>query len=101
MLEGFDQRSKCMADSGYSYAMPWESNDDPAWNTFEATPEEISVAVTDVKCQQKLNLSGLRVAVAAAWQREYMQAHKEDLAAMKASIEQQRSAADSMLDRRG
>lgn len=97
VLKGFDQWSKCMADSGYPYSTPWEANDDPAWGTFEATAEEIAVAVTDVQCQQKSNLSGLRVAVAAAWQREYMQAHKEDFAMMKKSIAQQRVNAASIL----
>lgn len=98
VLEGFAQWSECMAASGYSYATPWEANDDPRWSiTSEATEEEIAVAVTDVECQQKINLAGLRVAVAAAWQQEYIQARKEDFATVRTIIADQRAAALSVL----
>ncbi len=97
VLKGFARWSGCMAESGYSYATPWDSNDDPSWSTAEATAKEIAVAVADVRCQQESNLLGLRVAVAAAWQREYMQAHEKEFVAMKATIADQRAAARSIL----
>lgn len=97
VLKGFAQWSKCMARSGYTYAEPRDANNDPSWSTPEASAREISVAVADVTCQQKSNLLGLRVAVAAAWQREYIQSRKADFVAMKATIAEQRAAARSIL----
>lgn len=101
VLKGFAQWSQCMAESGYTYGTPWDANDDPSWSTPEASGKEVAVAVADVKCQQISNLLGLRAAVAAAWQREYMQARKADFIAAKATIAEQRAAAKSILVARG
>lgn len=101
VLRGFEQWSRCMTKSGYHYVTPWDANDDPSWNTPEATAAEITVAVADVECQQESNLSGLRVAVAAAWQREFMRAHEEEFVAMKATVAQQRANAKSILSDNG
>lgn len=101
VLKAFEQWSSCMAESGYRYATPWDSIDDPSWATAEATEKEIAVAVTDVECQQKTNLTGLRVAVAAALQEKYMQDHKDDFIALTERIAQQREQANAILASQG
>lgn len=101
VLKGFDQWSQCMAESGFRYRTPWDAIGDPSWATAEATEGEIAVAVADVECQQKTNLTGLRVAVAAAWQEEYMQDRKEDFVALKERIAQQIAQAKSILAAQG
>lgn len=101
VLKAFDQWSSCMAESGYRYGTPWDANGDPSWATPEATEREIAVAVADVECQQKLNLIGLRVAVASALQEEYMQDHKADFVALKERIAQQLAQANAILATQG
>lgn len=97
VLKAFDEWSGCMARAGYNYSTPWEANDYPSWATPKATPEEIAVAIADVECQRESSLTGLRVAVAAAWQEEYMRDHRESFLAMKKLVEQQRANAISIL----
>lgn len=97
VLEAFERWSRCMAASGHAYATPWDANNDPSWATSAATTKEIDVAIADIGCQRESNLLGLRVAVAAAWQREYMRAHEDEFLAMKATIARQREAARAIL----
>lgn len=100
VLRAFDLWSVCMAEAGHRYASPWDANNDPAWSTSAATAQEIAVAVADVECQRESNLVGLRVAVAAAWQREYMRTHAAEFVEMKATISRQRDAAIEILQGR-
>lgn len=97
VLQGFAEWSQCMTEAGFDYATPWDSNDDPQWATPHADELEIKVAVADVACKNKTDLTGLRVAVAAAWQREFIRAHSEEFVAMADSIAAQRKNASSIL----
>lgn len=64
--------SKCMSGASYNYATPQDANNDPRWGTAQASPEEIATATADVKCKSSTNLTGIRVAVAAAWVNAYI-----------------------------
>lgn len=91
--------SACMANAGYQYGRPADPINDPRWNTetATATPAEIGVAVADVQCKIETDLTGLRVAVAAAWQQEFIKEHAAELRAAVAAFEQQRRAAEAAL----
>ncbi|WP_416889498.1 hypothetical protein [Microbacterium sp.] len=95
--EGFAQWSACMAESGFTYATPWDANDDPRWATPEATDAEREAAVADVACKKSTGVTELQVAVAAAWQREYIDSHRAEFAAMKQSLARQQARADAIL----
>lgn len=89
VLAGFARWSACMTESGYSYRTPMDANNDSRWSGDTATPAEISVAVADVACKKRTNLTGIRMAVDAAYQQRLIAQHADALAAVAAGRERQ------------
>lgn len=98
VLEGFVTWSKCMAERGLSYATPMDAINDPSWATPTATEKEVEVAVADVECKQATNLTGLRVAVAAAWQERFIASHASEFDAAERGVEEHLIHADALLN---
>jgi hypothetical protein len=76
----FGAWSRCMKESGYDYAGPWDANDDPHWSGLAVKPEEIATAVADVKCRNRTNLVGIWFAVEIAYQKRAIEANAQQLA---------------------
>lgn len=93
----FDSWSKCMAGFGLRYATPREAINDPQWAAPEASAAEIKTATADIKCKSSTGLTGLRVAVASAWQADYINSHAREFAAATRSLAAQLAKADSLL----
>jgi len=83
VLKAFDAWSACMKDRGLSYSTPMDAINDRRWSTTSATGDEIETATADVECKLATNLTGLRVAVAAAWQTDYIASHPKEFNALK------------------
>lgn len=98
VTEAFAEWSICMFKAGYEYATPSNAINDPHWNTnsVRATPAEIDVAVADVQCKIDTNLTGIRVAVATAWQDQFIRDHATGLKESVAAFAKQLSAAKSI-----
>ncbi|WP_298228427.1 hypothetical protein [Gryllotalpicola sp.] len=97
VIAAFGKWSKCMTDAGFSYATPVDAINDPEWSTTTPSAVEMEVAIADVECKTTTNLTGLRVAVAAAWQSQYIKAHAAQFAAMTANVGQQDAQAKAIL----
>jgi hypothetical protein len=97
VVAAFASWSTCMKAAGFSYATPMEAIDDPKWATTTPSATEVAVATSDVQCKVSTNLTGLRVAVASAWQEKYIGAHATQFAAMKAGVGQQVAKAKAIL----
>jgi hypothetical protein len=77
----------CMLTKGYGYATPAEALADPRWAPGTATSEsqvknhalQISVAIADARCQQKVNFGGMRLALLTAYQNQLIRAHEQEL----------------------
>lgn len=93
----FESWSECMAGFGLHYATPREAINDPQWASPEASAAEIETATSDIKCKSATGLTGLRVAVASAWQAEYIDSHAQEFAAATRSFAAQFAKADSLL----
>ncbi|WP_149183488.1 hypothetical protein [Streptomyces sp. TRM49041] len=80
--------SDCMEEAGYSYATPWDANNDPKWGKSPAaTDDERSVATADAKCKIKHNVAGVWMAVEIAYQKRTLEAKAESLEAAKKTNE--------------
>jgi len=97
VLVAFGAWSSCMKKSGFSYATPMEAIDDSQWATTTPSATEVKVATADVECKTSTNLTGLRVAVAAVWQEQYISTHVAQFTAMKSRIASQTAMAEAML----
>ena len=97
VIAAFGSWSACMKNAGYSYANPMAAINDPQWGTTTPSQAEVKVATADVQCKTATNLTGLRVSVAAAWQKQYIGAHAAQYAAMKTDVGQQVSKANAIL----
>lgn len=97
VLTGFRAWSACMASHGYSYVSPMAAINDPRWGSQYATPEEIKVATADVQCKSKTNLTGLRVAVATAYQTAYLAAHPGLSTTVETKMSHQKSLAATIV----
>ncbi len=85
--------SACMAAHGHTFADPWEPY--THWNARRAqrtptaeekrdprsalTPEEVAMAVTDVRCKEETRLLDTWVAATAAHQRPLVTRHRDEL----------------------
>jgi hypothetical protein len=77
----------CMAQSGFPYATPAAALGDPRWapgTTDTASrrgsqERQVAVAVADARCQQQVNLAGLRLAVLAAYQEQLIGSNRGQL----------------------
>jgi len=77
--------SDCMKDKGYAYANPDDAMSDAIQpSTDQATQKAIAVA--DVACKVSTNLVGVGVAVQTAYQQEYIDSHREELATFQQQI---------------
>ncbi len=79
----FGQWSGCMKRSGFDYKDPWAANDDRVFSTESATPEEIRTAVADVRCKRETNLVATWIAVDTAYQKRFVDQHREGLTELK------------------
>ncbi|GAA4057452.1 hypothetical protein GCM10023065_02870 [Microbacterium laevaniformans] len=78
VLAAFRSWSECMKANGFTYETPAAAINDPKWATSKASAAEIQVAASDVNCKLSTGLTGLRVAVASAWQDEYISSHADE-----------------------
>ena len=78
----FTAWSACMADAGFSYAGPWDANNDSQWREDIVTDQERLVATADVTCKLETNLIGIWNAVDAAYQERIIERDAELLAEM-------------------
>ncbi len=95
VIKAFASWSACMQKAGFSYANPTEANND--WNGNIVTAVEKRAATADVSCKVTTNLTGLRVAVASAWQKKFIRTHATQFAAMRPEIDDQVARAKSVL----
>lgn len=97
VIAAFRSWSACMKDRGFTYETPMAAVDDPHWATPTASEAEIEVATADIQCKTSTNLTGLRVAVASAWQSQYIASHAKEYAAAREGVEEQLASARSLL----
>lgn len=73
----------CMTKSGYDYGTPIDALSDSRWAPGTSNPTtqratrrlQLAVATADARCQQQVNLAGVRLAVLASHQDELIQVH--------------------------
>ncbi|MFT4051909.1 MAG: hypothetical protein QM677_06620 [Microbacterium sp.] len=97
VIAAFGSWSRCMAAFGFDYATPREAINDPQWATQVVAAAEIETATADIKCKVSTGLTSLRVAVAYAWQAEFITTHAKELDAAIRSFATQLTIADSLL----
>jgi len=79
--------SDCMATQGFDYATPYDAFvDNYAPKTPEATARGKAVATADVQCKIDTNLVGVGVAVQSAYDQQYIDSHRDALAAQQREI---------------
>ncbi len=84
VISAFAAWSACMSESGFTYRTPMDANNDPQWSNEAASKVEIAVATADVLCKKQTNLTGIRMAADSAYQRVSLQAHAQELSAIRA-----------------
>jgi len=77
--------SECMKRAGYQYASSREPNNFK-WPEPPGTTE-IATATADVACKQQTNLVGIWFAVESAYQKQTIERHSQQLAALRAYID--------------
>ncbi|MFE6775476.1 hypothetical protein [Streptomyces sp. NPDC057702] len=92
--------SRCMRARGFSYADPFAAGNDPAWRTATPSAAERSAATADAVCKRRENLIGVWWAVEAAYQRRDMDQHRDELAAIRATIDARQRLARAALAER-
>ena len=97
VISAYAHWSACMKDAGFDYRTPADANNDTRWSGEEATPAEIAVASADVACKKHTNLVGIRMAVTSAYQRVAIQAHVQELNALKSGHQRQIDNAAALL----
>jgi hypothetical protein len=98
--EVFAEWSSCMKRSGYDYADPMKSNDDPEFATEQPSPREIAVAIADVRCKEETNLVNVQATVHIAYQKRMLAHNAEPLAEVKQYLaNSERNAAAVLADR--
>jgi hypothetical protein len=88
--------SACMAEAGFLYRTPRDTNNDPAFNTPTASPEEIRTAVADVRCKQTTNLVGIWSAVDVGYQQQAVAANQGRLDGIARDIERRTATAAAL-----
>jgi hypothetical protein len=79
VIAAFESWSECMSRSGFSYQTPMDANNDKNWSGETASAAEIAVAMADVACKKQTNLTGIRMAVDAAYQRAEITLNAQEL----------------------
>ena len=97
VVAGFLAWSACMKQAGFDYATPMDANNDPRWSGSVASKDEITVASADVACKKQTNLTGVRMAVDAAYEKVAIQDNAARLAALETAKEASVQKAKSML----
>jgi hypothetical protein len=90
--------SECLAKAGYHYDDPVSPLTDPKWNRpvaddgsqAPASASEIAAATADVKCKVSTNLVGTAIAVQSAYDNQYIQTHRDQLAAFRQFVSRPR-----------
>lgn len=98
VLDVFAAWSACMAEAGYSYEAPMQANDDPAWQSPTASPEEIATATADVACKEKTDLVAVWSSVEAEHQAGSIAKHQKRFDAYRAVLDQQVADARAALN---
>jgi hypothetical protein len=68
-----------MKGKGFSYATPLAAISDVAWRGAAVTATQIATASADVSCKISTNLMGIGMTVQAAYDRQYIDAHRAQL----------------------
>lgn len=98
VTEAFAAWSVCMSDAGYAYETPSDAVNDSRLNldTVSGVQAQIDIAVADVQCKIDTDLTGIRVAVASAWQDEFIKDHAAELEESAAAFQDQVTLAGSI-----
>ncbi|MFF1847781.1 hypothetical protein ACFVW5_04520 [Streptomyces sp. NPDC058232] len=104
----------CMKESGYHYADPLAAAGDPAWTVGEggegskdsdaagtATPREITVASTDVRCKQRVDYVRAHSVVEAEHQNKLIEKNVSELSAARDTWKSAVTKANELLTHRG
>lgn len=95
LKDAFAKWSGCMKEAGYFYSDPWGPNDDPAFATETASPNELATAKTDLACRIRFNVNGVWVAVRSAYQSRLIEQNAEALRQHKTLMDERlRKAAE-------
>ncbi|MGB2568994.1 hypothetical protein ACPFP2_11140 [Micromonospora citrea] len=97
----FTSWSSCMKLKGYDYADPMAAVGNPVFGTKEPSPEEIKVAVADVRCKREANVVNVWATVETAYQEMALKQHSKELAAIRAHFEAQERNAEKIIAGRG
>ena len=84
--------SACMSEHGYTYPDPQAALNDGKWHddrmADKASAAQIATATADVQCKMSTNLIGVAVAVHAAYDQQYIDAHADQLTAYRERLQQ-------------
>ncbi|MER8100877.1 hypothetical protein [Kitasatospora sp. NPDC094016] len=83
-----------MKDHGFTYATPADAHMDPRWRdrtqgvgaSVGHTPAELATASADDACKRSTDFMGIAVAVQAAYDRQCIAAHPQELATFTQGI---------------
>ncbi len=89
--------SSCMSKKGYEYETPEKAMDDRRWRGDDAGADEKRVAVTDMRCKEKVNYLGVASKVQSAYEELVIQKKKTELSRLCQNIEVWQSNADEAL----
>ena len=82
----------CMSEHGYTYPDPQAALGDGKWHddlmAGKASTAQIATATADVQCKISTNLIGVAVAVQAAYDKQYIDAHTDQLTAYRERLQQ-------------
>jgi hypothetical protein len=86
--------SACMKKAGYEYSDPRKAINDPAFSGDVATPEEINVALADIRCKKESNFINVMATVETAYQKRALERNAAALAIIKENFDaRERNAA--------
>ena len=88
--------SACMARHGLNYKSTYDMEFGRTWPK-PPTPAEITAAVTDVRCNQQVNLANAYLTVEAAYQRALLGQNQPDLQQMQADFVTMQQRAEQVL----
>jgi hypothetical protein len=97
VLKVFMDWSSCMNRSGYSYANPRNANNDPMFAANDPSPQEIAVAVADLRCKKETNLVNVWATVETAYQSRLIEQNAAALSVLKKNFEVQKKNAAAVL----
>jgi hypothetical protein len=93
----FSAWSRCMRESGFSYADPMAANNDRAFATEQPTENEVRAAIADVRCKRKVGVVEVWSAVETAYQRQAIDGHYEQLELIRQAMQVQLANARAVL----